>query len=110
PFTVRLEAMHREQLLAERGDWVLKSDYGCEGEEVVVGRFATPEVWQAALAAAAPGRWIVQRYFAPRENASRESVNYGVFVVAGWAAGLYLRIQRGPTDMFAQNAPALVVG
>jgi glutathionylspermidine synthase len=110
PFTVRLEAMHREQLLAERGEWVLKSAYGCEGEEVVVGRLVTPEVWQASLAAAAPGRWIAQRYFAARESASGESVNYGVFVAAGWAAGLYLRVQRGATDMFAQNVPALVVG
>ena len=38
PRSVRLEAADRRQLEAEQADWVLKSDYGCEGEEVILGR------------------------------------------------------------------------
>ena len=49
PETVRLDAMHPEQLMAEREGWVLKSDYGCEGQEVVIGRSCTPEEWAETL-------------------------------------------------------------
>lgn len=108
PETTRLEVMHPEQLVAERDDWVLKSDYGAEGDEVIVGRVVTPEVWAASLAQATPGRWIAQRHFAAVESASGESVNHGVFLVAGEAAGLYARVQQGPTDVYAESAPTLV--
>jgi glutathionylspermidine synthase len=110
PPTVRLEALHAEQLAAEREAWVLKTDYGAEGDEVIVGRHTTDEVWRASLEHAVPGRWVAQRYFAADEDAAGASVNYGVFVVAGEACGLYARVQRGPTDAYAESAPALVGG
>ena len=42
PVTRRLEALHKEQLAAQKDDWVLKSDYGAEGDEVVIGRASPP--------------------------------------------------------------------
>jgi glutathionylspermidine synthase len=108
PVTSRLETMHAEQLLAQRDEWVLKSDYGAEGEEVVVGRRVTDEIWRASLAHARPGHWVAQRYFEAHTNVRGETVNYGIFLVAGEAAGIYTRVQDAPTDDRALSAPALV--
>ncbi len=110
PVTSRLESMHVEQLLAQREEWVLKSDYGAEGDEVVVGRRVSDEAWRASLALARPGRWVAQRYFEATTTARNEAVNYGVFLVAGEAAGLYVRVQEGPTDDRALSVPVLVRG
>jgi glutathionylspermidine synthase len=108
PVTRRLEAFHAEQLVAEKDDWVLKSDYGAEGDEVVIGRLTTPAVWSESLAHARKGRWIAQRYFRAVEGAKCETINHGVFLLAGEAAGLYARIQVGATDDRALSAPVLV--
>ncbi|MCB9679574.1 MAG: glutathionylspermidine synthase family protein [Alphaproteobacteria bacterium] len=108
PESVRMEAMHPEQLLAERELWVLKSDYGCEGDEVVIGIHCTPEEWALALKLAVPGRWIAQRRFAPRIERDGRDVNWGVFGVAGVAHGAYARLQHGHTDYSALSVPALV--
>ena len=108
PVTSRLETMHGEQLAAQREDWVLKSDFGAEGDEVVVGRHVTEEIWRASLAHARTGRWIAQRYFAAHLNERNEAINYGVYLVAGEAAGIYARVQVGPTDDLAVSAPALI--
>ena len=110
PVTRRLEVMHAEQLVAQRAQWVLKSDYGAEGEEVVVGREVDDATWKRVLARARPGRWIAQQYFEAEKDARGESVNYGVFLVAGRASGLYARVQMGATDSRAKSAPALVRG
>ena len=61
PVTRRLEVMHAEQLIAQRADWVVKSDYGAEGEEVVIGREVDDATWRQVLAKARPGRWIAQQ-------------------------------------------------
>jgi hypothetical protein len=110
PVTHRLERMHTEQLAAQRTDWVMKSDYGAEGEEVVVGREVDDETWKRALARARPGRWIAQKYFAAETDPAGAAVNHGVFLVGGRAAGLYARLSVGATDARAQSAPALVRG
>lgn len=110
PVTRRLEALHVEQLVAEKDDWVLKSDYGAEGDEVVIGRLVTAEEWSESLAHARRGRWIVQRYFHAKQDAKGAAINYGVFVLAGEAAGLYARVQAGVTDDRALSAPVLVAG
>jgi glutathionylspermidine synthase len=110
PVTRRLEAFHVEQLVAQKDDWVLKSDYGAEGDEVVIGRLAPPEEWKESLAHARRGRWIVQRYFHARQDERGEAVNYGVFLLGGEAAGLYARVQAGATDDRALSAPVLVSG
>lgn len=109
PVTQRLETMHAAQLGAQREEWVLKSDYGAEGDEVIVGKHVTDEVWQASLKHARPGRWIAQRFFEAKPiSAAGEIVNHGVFLIAGEACGLYARVQIGPTDDHALSAPVLV--
>jgi glutathionylspermidine synthase len=110
PVTSRLETMHIEQLLAEKDEWVLKSDYGAEGDEVILGRLTTAEIWKASLAQARRGRWVVQRYFEAQKEDSGGVVNYGVFLVAGEACGVYTRVQAGPTDDRALSTPAFVEG
>jgi glutathionylspermidine synthase len=103
PYTSRLETIHEERLLAEREAWVLKSDYGAEGDEVVIGRDVDDVEWAACLGHARPGRWIAQRYFE-----ALEPLNYGVFLVGGEASGLYVRRQAGATDDRAVSVPVLV--
>jgi hypothetical protein len=109
PWTVRLEAADRRQLLAEQADWVLKSDYGCEGEEVIVGRAVDPAEWEACLAQALPRRWVAQRYFHARRGPDDEVVNHGVYLIGGRRAGLYARLSRGATDAAAVSAPVELV-
>ncbi len=107
PYSVRLETMHEEQLIADQASWVIKSDYGAEGDEVILGTLVTPEIWKESLAKARPGRWIAQRYFEaiPEESGT---INYGVYLIAGEACGLYARLQAGPTDGSALSVPVLV--
>ena len=110
PVTSRLETMHVEQLLAEKDEWVLKSDYGAEGDEVLLGRMLTPELWKASLAQARRGRWVVQRYFEAQKEPTGGVINYGVFLVAGVACGVYTRVQAGPTDDRALSTPVFIEG
>lgn len=108
PHTRRLESVHEAQLVAQRPLWVLKSDYGAEGDEVVLGRDVTDAEWQRCLAHARPGRWIAQRYFEAQRDARGEVINWGVFVVAGEGAGLYARRSAGATDDTARSVATLV--
>ena len=109
PETVRLEMMDHERLLDEQEDWVLKSDYGCEGEEVIIGRSVDAIEWRACLASALPRRWIAQRYFHAHPDQAGDLVNHGVYLVAGQAAGLYARLSAGATDVAARSAAVEVV-
>ena len=86
------------RLREEQPLWVLKSDYGCEGEEVVIGADTTAAAWADALSDALPTRWIAQRRFQPFRDRGGQSINYGVYLVAGRAAGLFTRLQSGGTD------------
>jgi hypothetical protein len=108
PFSARLETLSVRQLWNERARWVLKSDYGCEGEEVVIGAETTPAAWADALADALPSRWIAQRRFEPLRDRRGRSVNYGVYLVGGRAAGLFTRLQARGTDRTATCAPTMV--
>lgn len=112
PYTSRLETQHVERLRADREGWVLKSDYGAEGDEVVIGRETDEETWNAALAHARPGRWVAQRWFEAlpekRPGGAGQPLNYGVFVIAGEACGLYVRRSAGATDDRAVSVPVLV--
>jgi len=108
PETSRLECLSRSRLLAEREEWVLKSDYGCEGAEVVIGPETDPDAWEAFLDAALPGRFVVQRYFRPVLDAHGAAANHGVYLVAGEAAGLYTRLSIGSTDRHALSVPVMV--
>lgn len=108
PFTSRLETMHPAELISERERWVLKSDYGAEGEEVIVGRLVTPEVWEKSLEHASPGRWVAQRHFEPVLREGGVIPNYGVFLVGGEACGLYLRLEAGMTDDHALSVAVMI--
>jgi glutathionylspermidine synthase len=108
PRTVRMESIPAQRLRAEQALWVLKSDYGCEGEEVVMGAEVDRHGWAHAIDDALPGRWIAQRRFQPLAGRDGRFANYGVYVVAGRAAGLFTRLQPGCTDRAATCAPTLV--
>lgn len=110
PESARLETLDPGRLLAEREGWVIKSDYGAEGDEVIIGKLSTDDEWREALTHAKKGRFIAQRYFHAREDTLGESVNHGVYLVAGEASGLYARMQRGATDDRATSAPVLIEG
>jgi hypothetical protein len=100
--------MHGEQLRAQKDEWVLKSDYGAEGDEVCVGKVTDATEWAASLEHARKGHWIAQRYFDAKTDAVGASTNFGVYLVAGRAAGIYARVQAGPTDTTALSVPVLV--
>ena len=108
PETRYLASLTRAQLLAEREQWVLKSDYGCEGEEVLVGSLTTPELWADSLRLADPRHWVVQRAFLPRRDAVGRSMNYGIFLIGGTPSGIYARRSATPTDALACSLPTLV--
>ena len=104
PPTVRLEVADRQQLLAEQDGWVLKSDYGCEGEEVIVGRAVDPTEWRACLDQTLPRRWIAQRYFHARREPRGPGGQPRRLPGGGRRAGLYARLSRGATDVGALSA------
>lgn len=106
PETRRLSSLDVATL--RREEWVLKSDYGCEGDSVVVGPFVKPTDWAMALAAAIPRHWVVQRYFevAPVDNDVLPNV--GVYLIGGQAAGFYTRLSRRATDYTALTAPTFI--
>jgi hypothetical protein len=112
PLTVRMETLAAGRLREERRAWVLKSDYGCEGEEVVIGAETSPEAWSRAVAEALPGRWIAQRRFEALKvsGGGRKATvaNHGVYVVAGRATGLFTRLHEGATDRLAQAVPTFI--
>jgi len=112
PETRRITSLDPQQL--NREEWVLKSDFGCEGDSVVCGAFVKPQDWQLALTALIPRHWVAQAFFdvAPLGNeASADKLlpNYGVYLLAGRAAGFYTRLSRNATDYTAVTAPTLIV-
>jgi len=111
PETRRLTAMRHEDL--NREQWVLKSDYGCEGDSVLCGPFVKPRDWQLALATAIPEHWIAQRFFevAPVEDGQGGEVtlpNYGVYLIGGRAAGFYTRLSQKATNYASVTAPTFI--
>jgi len=107
PFTARLETLDASRLAAERDAWVLKSDYGCEGDEVAIGRACDDDEWRESLARAVPGRWIAQRFFEAEREVDGAVVNHGVYLVGGEACGFYSRAQIGATDVRARSVATL---
>jgi glutathionylspermidine synthase len=114
PFSRRLELV-RDELWAEQDRWVLKSDYGCEGAEVVIGARVDRATWEATLAHVIARRWIAQERFEPEVDAAGDVVNgvvvnHGVWLVGGAPAGVLARV-HGPdatTAADARMAPVFV--
>jgi glutathionylspermidine synthase len=108
PETRFLESLPRERLIDEREQWVLKSDYGCEGEEVLLGEATGAALWAESLRLAASGRWIAQRAFAPRRDREGRIANHGIYLIGGRPSGIYTRRSVGPTGYDALSVPTLV--
>lgn len=98
PETYRLMDMLPEKLCREKDQWVLKSDYGCEGAEVIVGKLTPEEVWKLSLELAVKERWIVQKYFDAKPLPQGGVANFGIYLVGGKAAGFYTRISKERTS------------
>ncbi len=107
PETHRLADVDPERLVKQ--EWVLKSDYGCEGDEVIIGHLASDEIWRKSLAAAVPERWIVQRYFHAQPDTQGLVPNYGVYLIAGETAGVFTRLAPGSTDYTAMVPPTFIL-
>ncbi len=110
PYTSRVETVHKERLFADREGWVLKSAWGAEGSEVILGRATNDDEWRSLVAKARPRRFVAQRYFDAVGTNGGPPENYGVFLVGGAASGLYVRRQTGVTDELAISVPVLVRG
>ncbi|MGQ9806025.1 MAG: glutathionylspermidine synthase family protein [Chlorobiales bacterium] len=101
PETLRVSDVSDKSSL-KKNDWVLKSDYGCEGDEVIIGNDVSEEIWNASIQKVNPNRWIVQRYFDAIKNDI--STNYGIYLIAGCASGIFTRVAKRATDYNAQCA------
>jgi len=106
PRAQRLRGATVENL--SRAEWVLKSDYGCEGEEVVIGPYVTDEIWTQSLLQAVEGRWMAQRFFQADEQSDGSIPNYGVYLIAGRFAGYFTRLSRRATDYTSVMVPTYV--
>jgi glutathionylspermidine synthase len=108
PETRRFSSLDPEQL--NRAEWVLKSDYGCEGDTVLCGPFVKPKDWRIALRMAIKRHWIAQRFFEAQPVEDGLLPNYGVYLIGGRAAGFYTRLSSTITDHTAVTAPTFVHG
>jgi glutathionylspermidine synthase len=110
PPTWRVDTLGRQRLIQEREHWVLKSDFGCEGEEVAIGRFCAPDVWEKTVEMMTEGNWIAQRFFRASALEGGHIPNYGVYLIAGEPAGVLTRLNPGreATSHEALVAPTFV--
>jgi glutathionylspermidine synthase len=106
PETRRLSSLDLEKL--SQDEWVLKSDYGCEGDSVVCGPFVKPGDWRIAIAAAIPQHWIAQRFFDVQPADDGLLPNYGVYLIGGRAAGFYTRLSAKATDYRSVTAATFI--
>ena len=107
PETRRLITKESKKL--NKNEWVLKSDYGCEGDEVIIGNDVSETLWKESLSKAIPKHWILQRYFSSI-RIGRENLipNFGLYLVGGRAAGIYTRLSDTATDGAALSAATLI--
>jgi glutathionylspermidine synthase len=108
PATYRLTEMARPQLRLQQHDWVLKSAYGCEGEETICGPYVSATEWQEALESMVPEFWVCQRFFHALPAAHGVLPNYGVYLVGGRGTGFFTRLSHTATDAAAVVAPTFV--
>ncbi|MBL7992979.1 MAG: glutathionylspermidine synthase family protein, partial [Candidatus Kapabacteria bacterium] len=109
PKTLRLCDVH-DALLLEKNEWVLKSDYGCEGDEVIIGREVSTDIWQQSLEQAIPTRWILQQFFDAAPTADGYIPNFGVYLLGGRKSGIYTRLAPVATDYRALSVATFLEG
>jgi len=100
--------MCQAELLAHRQDWVLKSAYGCEGEETICGPFVSDEAWSETVKNALPPLWVCQRFFHAAPESQGALCNYGVYLVGGRSVGFFTRLAATATDAAAMTAPTFI--
>jgi hypothetical protein len=105
PETYRLTRMCQAELLEHRQDWVLKSAYGCEGEETICGPFVSAETWHESVTKALPPLWVCQRFFHAVPGPQGALCNYGVYLVGGRSGGFFTRLAAAATDADAVTVP-----
>jgi Glutathionylspermidine synthase preATP-grasp len=108
PATYRLAQLDLNTLLAQRQQWVLKSAYGCEGDETICGPYVSAAAWHEALRSAVPQYWIAQRFFQAAVAGDGRVPNYGVYLIGGRSAGFFTRLSTTATDMYAVTAPTFI--
>jgi glutathionylspermidine synthase len=108
PETLRLSTLSAKRLRAERIEWVLKSDYGCEGRETVCGAYVSEKVWDEAIEHASPSRFVAQRFFRASADAQGRLANFGVYVLGGSACGFFTRLSHQSTEYTALTVPTFV--
>jgi glutathionylspermidine synthase len=108
PETYRMERVGAARLLAERESWVLKSDYGCEGEETICGAFVNEDIWRRTVEQACPEHFVAQRFFHVRPDESGRLANYGVYLLGGSAAGFFTRLSPQGTGYAAVTVPTYI--
>jgi glutathionylspermidine synthase len=106
PETRRLTPHDIEHL--DQDGWVLKSDYGCEGDSVVCGPFVKPSDWRLSLATVIPQHWVAQRFFEVEPEDDGLLPNYGIYLIGGRAAGFYTRLSAKATDYRSVTAATFV--
>jgi len=108
PETYRMETVGAAQLLAGQASWVVKTDYGCEGQETVCGPFVSEEVWRRTIEMARPAHFVAQRFFHARPDESGRLANYGVYLLGGSAAGFFTRLSPQGTGYAAVTVPTYI--
>jgi hypothetical protein len=108
PPTYRMNSLSLAQLEQEKEQWVLKSDYGCEGEETICGPYVSAEIWQKTLAEADATRFVAQRFFFAEKDELGRIANYGVYLLGGSAAGYFTRLSAQSTEYTALTVPTFI--
>jgi glutathionylspermidine synthase len=110
PYTQRLIDADFQKL--DKDSIVLKSDYGCEGDEVIIGKYCDSEIWNKSYEFANKERWIVQDFFKSirldSANGNFEP-NFGVYIIGGKASGIYTRLSSISTDYYSLSAPTYIL-
>jgi glutathionylspermidine synthase len=91
-----------------KNDWVLKSDYGCEGDEVIIGPYVSDDIWKESLEKAIPEHWILQKFFNAKKNKDGLISNYGIYLIGGKPSGIFTRLSNGGTDYHAITAATFI--
>ena len=93
--------------ISEKHDWVLKSDYGCEGDEVVIGKYVSDDIWIKTLEQVKPEHWVVQKYFESIRPEGYEP-NFGIYLTGGVASGIFTRLAKVSTDYYSLCVPTYI--
>lgn len=91
-----------DDLVARRGEFVLKKASSVGGDFVAVGRFCTDEAWrETILQALRDGDWVVQEYLetvpycfqSGDAGATRHDMVWGLFAFGDHFGGIFLRMR-----------------